>query len=107
MSTAATNIAGSAAGAIYAQTTGSEAERRVQDRAVHQRGLESSKQAENASGIGETDGKDNNPHERDADGRRIWEVPGQKAPKSSSEERSETQSRDATGERGQKLDLSG
>jgi hypothetical protein len=67
--------------------------------------------AENAAGIGETDGEEHGPAERDADGRRIWEkTPGKKRPAGPAPEAVApvtVQSKDATGESGTQLDLTG
>ncbi|HUT12543.1 MAG TPA: hypothetical protein VMY42_18745 [Thermoguttaceae bacterium] len=101
-------IIGSAAGSPLAQTQGSEPERAQQDAAVQQRRTDSDKKAEAAAGIGEANGEDHEAEDRDADGRRLWEP--------SSEGNAETpkgaagpsrQSKDATGESGNLLDLSG
>jgi len=101
-------IVGSAAGSPLAQTQGSEPERAQQDAAAAQRRTDSDKKAEAAAGIGEANGEDHETEDRDADGRRLWEPPA--------EENAETperptgpsrQSKDATGESGNLLDLSG
>ena len=66
-------IAGSAAGSPLAQTSGSEVQRAEQDAAGQKRRIQMDQKAENAAGIGETDGEDHETEERDADGRRLWE----------------------------------
>ncbi len=68
-------IAGSAAGSPLSQTHGSEVDRARQDAAAQQRKLHSDQKAEDAAGIGETDGDDHETEDRDADGRRLWEAP--------------------------------
>jgi len=103
-------VASSAAGSPLAQTKGSEAERTEQDATAQQLRAESEHKAEAAAGIGQTDGEDHEPAERDADGRRPWEV----GPKSQEDEATERatprelpQGKDATGQSGTQLDLSG
>jgi hypothetical protein len=98
-------VAGSVAGSPLAQTQGSELERAAQDTAGQARQTDGQQQAESAAGIGEADGEDHETAERDADGRRLWERlpeakqnPGPPA---------QPESRDATGQSGNLLDLSG
>jgi len=99
-------LAGSAAGAPLAQTKGSETERTQQDSGAQQRRVQSDQKAEAASGIGETDGEDHQTADRDADGRRFWEAPPEP---NDSEQADDTdrRSKDASGQSGQNLDLSG
>lgn len=112
MSTGPLGALGSAAGSPLAQSHGSDIQRAAQDRNVQERQVDGVKQAENAAGIGETDGKDNDSHERDADGRRIWEDQKRSAKKKTENtdeagSTSTAKGRDASGERGNELDLSG
>ena len=104
-------IAASAAGSPLAQTQGSETERARQDAASQQRRVQSDQKAESAAGIGETDGEDHEADQRDADGRRLWEEPvGTEEAEAAEEEATasaERLSRDATGQSGNLLDLSG
>jgi hypothetical protein len=104
-------IATSAAGSPLAQTRGSDVERAQQDTADQHRRIDSDQKAENAAGIGEADGEDHETAERDADGRRIWEEPAEGRQEQAEEDDSQTpparQSRDATGEKGTQLDLTG
>ena len=73
--------AGSVAGTPLAQTKGSEVERTQQDLRNQQRRVQNNVRAENAAGIGEADGEDHHPAERDADGRRSWaEAPAPRRP---------------------------
>ncbi len=98
------------AGAPLAQTHGSETERAQQDKASQQRRIETDKKAEAAAGIGETDGEDHEAEERDADGRRLWEAAEQQEAEDADDAQGESpqrQSKDATGESGNLLDLSG
>ena len=65
--------------------------------------------AENAAGIGETE-EDSQASERDADGRRPWEIAAQKKPAPDSpaaEDAAAQLSKDPTGEAGGQLDLVG
>ena len=107
-------LAGSAAGSPLAQTKGADPERALQDAGAQQRRIETDQKAEAAAGIGETDGEDHEAAERDADGRRLWEGP----PEGEEEENAEDSgrqdatpeqrlSKDATGQSGNLLDLSG
>jgi hypothetical protein len=96
----------SAAGVPLAQTKGSDADRAAQDVGSQQRNVVFEQKAEAAAGIGETDGEDHQTGERDADGRRPWQLPPEKKnPADDSSNR--PQCRDTTGESGNLLDLSG
>jgi hypothetical protein len=102
--------AGSVAGTPLAQTKGSEVERTQQDAAAQQHRVKNDVRAENAAGIGEADGENHQSAERDADGRRSWEAsPPPAKPKSPDPEEGppEPQSKDAAGQSGTLLDLSG
>ena len=103
-------LAGSVAGTPLAQTKGAEVERTQQDLRNQQRQVQNDVRAENAAGIGEADGEDHQPAERDADGRRFWEEsPGRKTSRSPQAQGTPDQprSKDATGKTGSLLDLSG
>jgi hypothetical protein len=102
-------IASSAAGAPLSQTAGSETERAQKDSLVQHRQTAASQQAERAAGIGQTD-EDQESSERDADGRRPWEAPAGSTKNDQNTDATETltrQSKDATGQSGTKLDLTG
>jgi hypothetical protein len=105
------NIAGSIAGSPLAQATGSEVERSGQEAGAEQRRVQSDRKADAAAGIGETDGQDHEPAERDADGRRPWEAPPEKKPDDNSDDAQSPpgtkQSKDTTGQSGNLLDLTG
>lgn len=66
-------IVGSAAGSPLAQTRGSETERAGHETSGQQRQVDNDQNAEKAAGIGQTE-QDQQTSDRDADGRRIWEV---------------------------------
>ncbi|OHB74967.1 MAG: hypothetical protein A2W31_11860 [Planctomycetes bacterium RBG_16_64_10] len=99
-------VAGSAAGAPLAHTKGTELERAGQDSASQQRQLDSNQNAENAAGIGQT-GEDRQASDRDADGRRIWENPQRHEQVEADGSEPLRQGKDARGERGGALDLTG
>ena len=104
-------LIGSAAGAPLSQTAGSEAERTSRESAVQQRQAEADQKAELAAGIGQTS-EDQESSERDADGRRLWEAPAKKDAKDENEVAptgvsSTRQSKDASGQCGNQLDLTG
>jgi hypothetical protein len=103
-------IAGSAAGSPLAQTKGSETEKAQQDSSNQQRRVQNEQKAESAAGIGETDGEDHQTAERDADGRRMWEetAPGTgETAEEPSNPDARSGAKDATGQSGNLLDLSG
>lgn len=102
-------VLGSAAGAPLSQTKGSAKERSAQDATNQARTVDAETKAEKAAGIGQTQ-EDQATGDRDADGRRMWEAI-QKA-KEQAEENAESpkptkQSKDATGQAGGALDLTG
>ncbi len=99
-----------AAGAPSAQTKGSEVDRAGQESAVQQRQVQGEVQAEMASGIGTTEEDSGASADRDADGRRLWEAPLQNGQKKQTDQGPGTGqrvSRDASGQCGTQLDLSG
>ena len=103
-------IGASVAGSPLQQAQGSEVERAGQDATVQQRRVQTDQKAESAAGVGEADGDDHEAEERDADGRRLWEEAPK--PKGEQAEADDTplppqRSKDATGESGNLLDLSG
>ena len=69
-------IVGSAAGSSLAQSS-ADVEHVRQQTNVQQRRIASIEQAARAAGIAEPDGQDLETHDRDADGRRPWELPPQ------------------------------
>jgi hypothetical protein len=93
------------------QMRGADADRLSHDAASHVRAEQASQQAENAAGIGEM-AQEGATSERDADGRRLWEKQRREARPRDTESEPEGApamicSRDATGESGTQLDLSG
>ncbi len=101
----------SIAGLPVAQSGGGEADRVRGEAAAQRRTAATDAQAEQAAGIGETDGNDHEVAERDADGRRPWEMgpAGHKPPgtDATDEPQSPRQSRDLSGDSGGQLDLTG
>ena len=97
----------SAAGVPLAQTKGADAERATQDVGAQQRNTVYEKKAEAAAGIGEADGEDHETNERDADGRRPWEFHPNEQKPGDDPAKDPPQCRDASGESGNLLDLSG
>ena len=101
-------IIGSAAGAPLAQSKGSDVEKASHDSGSQQRQTDATEKADAAAGIGQTT-EDQEASDRDADGRKIWEVDEQKNTEedqagNASDKR---KSKDATGQSGNQLDLSG
>jgi hypothetical protein len=72
MSIGSLGIAGGLAGSPLAQKTGAAADRAKQDSVHHQRQVDSTQQAADAAGIGQTH-EEHEASERDADGRMPWE----------------------------------
>jgi hypothetical protein len=109
MSVGSLGFFGSVAATPAAQR-GADAERVQQDTIRQQGDAKSELQAEKAGGIGETDGDEHDTNERDADGRRPWEI-APRAKKADADQKSEPapsrQSKDATGTTGGQLDLTG
>jgi hypothetical protein len=100
-------MAGSVAGSQLPQSRGTEAERTQQDASVQKHEAQGEKNAESASEVGET-AEDQESSERDADGRRLWEKATQTDGSNDDADEAQTpRSRDASGERGGKLDLCG
>jgi hypothetical protein len=104
-------ILSSAAGAPLSQTAGSETER-AKDSLNQSRQVDANQKADLASGIGQTE-EDQESSERDADGRRLWESQDEKDKQRQGKEELDPaepiarQSKDATGQSGTKLDLTG
>ena len=113
MSVGPTGIPASIAGSPFAQTQGADVDRMQQESASQTRSTQSAQRAENAASIGETE-QDHEASDRDADGRRPWEFHrgDQSAAVDASPDELNTdhelpRSRDATGQRGSHLDVSG
>jgi len=101
-------IAGSAAGSPLAQTQGPGAERVRQHAADRRRRMAAAEEAAAADGVAEPDGENHQPEDRAADGRRPWEdVPPRFGTDVADPVETPRRSEDATGTRGNLLDLSG
>jgi hypothetical protein len=108
MNIAPMGILGAAAGSGLAQRAGSEVDRAKQEAVGQQRQAELAQQAENAAGIGQTN-EDQETEERDADGRRPWEIGGRQPTEEESDAQPDSppRPRDPSGQRGSTLDLTG
>ena len=104
MSVGPSGIVGSAAGSSLAQSS-ADVEHARQQTNVQQRRMASLEQAARAAGIAEPDGQDLETHDRDADGRRPWELPSESSRGQSPA--LERQSHGASGYRGLSLDVTG
>jgi hypothetical protein len=110
MSVGPLGIIGSIAGSPLAQTKGADIDKNKADAANQQRQTETNLQAESAAGIGRTE-EDAETSDRDADGRRVWELGGS-TPRPAEEPADESSAapplaKDPTGDCGNTLDLSG
>jgi hypothetical protein len=102
-------VLGSAAGAPLSQTKGSEIDRAAREGAAADGRIDSEKKAEAAAGIGQTEG-DEASSDRDADGRRLWELPPEEeeqAKQAAGEQSPPKRVKDPKGESGNTLDLTG
>ncbi|MFZ5832870.1 MAG: hypothetical protein ACOY3P_22515 [Planctomycetota bacterium] len=98
----------SIAGTPLAQTKGGEVDRAQQETTAQKRQATSLEKAEAAAGIGETDGEDHEAEDRDADGRRPWEIVAEaKQASEQGQPVAPSQSKDTTGASGRLLDLTG
>ena len=97
----------SAAGSNLAQSAGADVQRTQESISNHQRQAASDDAADSAAGIAESDGQSHEPHERDADGRRSWEIGPPSHPVAAGDEstREPTRSQDAGEQCGNSVDL--
>ena len=100
-------LAGSVAGSPLARASSSESDRASQEVGAQQRQVNSEKKAESAAGIGETDGENKEASDRDPDGRRLWEAPPGGEAEPDDAENATARGKDASGQSGNLLDLSG
>ncbi len=106
-------ILGSVATTPLTQASGTDAQNSATQTANSQRQADAAQQAESAAGVGQTDGENHETAERDADGRRLWErSPGKRSAggKGTAAVNSAVEpprSKDASGESGNSLDLTG
>ena len=110
MSVGPMGMIGSAAGSPLAQGQGADVNKAQQDSTDHVRQTRLNEKAEQASGVGQTQ-QDEEAQDRDADGRRPWEIgpedTGDQQAQQSAEDESLPKSRDPSGQRGGQLDLTG
>ena len=107
MSIGPTTFAASLAASTLNQTRGGETERLTQESAAKERQVDGDRHAENAAGIGTTEG-DEAASDRDADGRRLWERPSQGSDVADGGTEQETsRPKDLSGQSGSLLDLTG
>jgi hypothetical protein len=99
-------LAGSVAATSLAQTMGSEVDRAQQATGNQDRRVRNEQRAESAAGIGEADGDDHQTDQRDADGRRPWEMP-ERAASPSEPSSGPRMSKDASHQSGNLIDLTG
>jgi hypothetical protein len=103
-------IFGSIAATPAAQR-GADSERVERDTSRQLGDVNNDLQAEKAAGIGETDGDEHGANERDADGRRPWEIGPRDKNRTTQPETAAVptnrQSKDLTGTTGIELDLTG
>ena len=100
---------GVAAGTPLAQSKGSEVQRAGHDVAHQERQVDMVRKAENAAGVGATEGEETETSDRDADGRRLWQAPrgdGQRLADDASTSE-EHRVMDPSGRSGTQLDLAG
>ena len=100
---------GGAAGSPLSQSQGNDVNKTQQDTTDQSRRTASDDKAEQASGVGQTE-HDEQASDRDADGRRPWEIGAGPMPESATDDAAEDddrQSKDASGTRGGQLDVSG
>jgi hypothetical protein len=104
-------IVGSAAGAPLAQAKGTDVEKNREAAGNQQRAARAEAQADSAAGIGETDGKNHETNERDADGRMPYsfaqDAKPEDQPADASADAAKPPAIDPTGTSGTRLDLTG
>ena len=107
MSVGPMNNVGNFAGTPLAQAK-ADLDRAQHDAQIRDRRAASSAKADDAAGIGATDGDDKEASDRDADGRRLWERPAAgKADDAPAEPEEPPLSKDPNGDSGHSLDLTG
>lgn len=107
MSVGPTTFAASLAATSLNQARGTEAERAQHETAAKERQVASDRKAENAAGIGTTEG-DEAAGDRDADGRRLWEkLPAKQEQLDPEAGDPSSRTKDPSGESGSLLDLVG
>ena len=110
MSVGPMGMLGGAAGSPLSQSQGSDVNKTQQETTDQARKTASDDKAQQASGVGQTE-HDEQASDRDADGRRPWELGG-RSPRATDDDATEDsgsppQSKDPSGTRGGQLDISG
>ena len=109
MSVGPMGMLGGAAGSPLSQSQGNDVNKTQQETTDQSRKASSEDKAEQASGVGQTE-HDEQASDRDADGRRPWEIggpPGEEEPAEGAPEDEKRQSKDPSHTRGGQLDVSG
>lgn len=101
------SFAGIGAATPLAQSKGVDTDRAVQETSAHNEKTSSDTRAEEAAGIGQTDGDQHEIEEREGDGRMPWQWADEQPDNSNSESSKKSPSRDTTGQCGNLLDLTG
>lgn len=108
--TPAFGIAQSFATSSLALAKGADADRAASEVVEQTTAIEANEKSDNTAGLGEAE-EQSGAGERDADGRRMWELPGKRSEQeeaAAAVAASATASvKDASGQRGTKLDISG
>jgi hypothetical protein len=111
MSIGSLGIAGIGVGMPLSQAKGTDADRTVQETTAQKGEAQSDLRAEQAAGVGQTDGDEHEIEEREADGRLPWQWPAanrdRTAQGAAPNQPPLPSSRDATGQCGNMLDLTG
>ncbi|HEY2762100.1 MAG TPA: hypothetical protein VGI75_15185 [Pirellulales bacterium] len=107
MSIGSLGFGGIGAATPLAQGSGSDIDRSQHENSVQQGQTQSEVKAEQAEGVGKPDGDKHETEDRDADGRRLWERTVQASALPNSLVEPPVPSRDASGQCGNELDLTG
>jgi hypothetical protein len=111
MSIGSLGFVGVGAATPLAQSKGADVDRAAEEVSAQQGQNINEQKAEQAAGVGQADGEDHETEDRDADGRRLWELPAKKksaaAAASAIVEAEPPHSRDPSGNCGTTLDLLG
>src|SRR5215475_13274038 len=107
MSIGSLGFGGIGAATPLAQSSGSDVDRAQHETSVQQGQSQGEAKAEQAEGVGKPDGDEHETEDRDADGRRLWERTAKARVPQNTQSEQTSASRDASGQRGNKLDLTG
>ncbi len=93
-----------------AQSQGPETDRAQRESTVHQRGVQYDAKADQAAGIGQTDGEEQTTEDRYGDGRQPWQLPAAGEPATGADHQKQEKPsapRGPSGTNGRLIDLSG